>query len=235
MEIPAGMVGWLIEREGEPARAWAASLPRLIDELCARWNLTIAGRAIGGGTYAVVIPVVRAGGKRAALKCAWHGAPVREEVAGLRAWDGHGVVRLLDADPDRNVLLLEWLDPDRPLSTLPAIAAAPIAGRLIRSLAIDAPPHVERMADRVETLAAKMPARWMALGRPFPEAPLRRAVETGRRLGPQSASMLVHWDLHHGNILAGRREPWLAIDPVIVAGSTRCRILPRCAPSSIGW
>jgi streptomycin 6-kinase len=29
---------------------------------------------------------------------------------------------------------------------------------------------------------------------------------------------LLHWDLHDENVLAGDREPWLAIDPVPLAG-----------------
>lgn len=225
MQIPAGLMEWLIERKGDAARAWLESLPRLIDEMCVRWNLTVAGPPIGGGTFAVVIPVVREG-RRAALKYAWPGSPIREEVAGLRAWNGHGTVRLLDVDLDRNVLLLEWLDPDRPLSSLPALKAASIAGRLIRTLAIDAPPHVRRMPDRAERTIAAMPARWKRLGRPFSEALLRRAIETGRRHGPRSAPLLVNWDLHHGNILAGEREPWLAIDPMIVAGDPELSIWP---------
>jgi streptomycin 6-kinase len=225
MEIPAGLVEWLIERKGDAARAWVESLPGLIDEMCAHWNLTIAGPPIGGGTFAIVVPVVR-GGTRAALKCAWPGASIQEEVAGLRAWDGRGVVALLEADPDRGVLLLEWLDANRPLSVLPAMEAAPIAGRLIRTLAIGAPPDVQRLSERVEGGASAMPSRWERFGGPFPGALLRRAVGTGKRYGPRSAPLLVDWDLHHGNILAGEREPWLAIDPVIVAGDPELSIWP---------
>lgn len=226
MELPDGQFDWLIKRERGAARDWIASLSRLIEEMCARWDLTVAGAPIGGGTFAVVIPVVRAGKTRAALKCAWDSASVREEIAGLRAWAGHGVVSLLEADPGRNVLLLEWLDPHRPLSAIPAMTAAPIAGRLIRTLAIPLPPEVETMAKRVEQIAAGMPARWEALGRPFPEAPLHRAVETGRRHGPAAPALLANWDLHHGNILAGRREPWLVIDPVIVTGDPELSLWP---------
>ncbi len=216
---------WLIEREGDAARAWVASLPRLVDEMSERWELTVAGPPIGGGTFAIVVPVMR-GGTRAALKCAWPGSSIRDEAAGLRAWDGVGTVWLFEFDPGRNVLLLELLDPERPLSALPAMEAAPIAGKLIRTLAIAAPSHVERMPVRVELTVEKMPATWQVFGRPFPDALLRRAIETGRHVAPRSATSLVHWDLHHGNILAGEREPWLAIDPMVVAGDPEVSIWP---------
>nr|WP_071928417.1 aminoglycoside phosphotransferase family protein [Nocardia mangyaensis] len=34
-----------------------------------------------------------------------------------------------------------------------------------------------------------------------------------RELGPGQPETLVHGDLHDANVLAGDREPWLAIDP----------------------
>jgi len=237
LDIPAGLPDWLIEREGDAARSWVASLPVLIEQMCNRWDLTVAGPPTGGGTFAVVIPVVR-GGDRAALKCAWPGTGTDDEVTGLRAWNGHGVVRLLAFDPRANVLLLEWLDPDRPLSGLPALEAAPIAGRLIRTLAIHAPPGVPRMAERVERSIAAILALWEVGERPFPRelpdalpgalpaALLSRAIDVGRRYGPDSAPLLVNWDLHHGNILAGARAPWLAIDPMPIAGDPEVAIWP---------
>lgn len=200
-EIPAGLVDWLIEREGDAARSWVTSLPRLIDRMCDRWGLTVAGPPIGGGTFAIVIPVLR-GGDRAALKCVWPGTPIHEEVAGLRAWDGRGVVRLLASDPQAHALLLEWLDPERSLSSVPPVA------------------------ERVEQAIAAMPVRWNGLGGPFPRALLSRAIDMAPRHGPCSAPLLVNWDLHHGNILAGAREPWLVIDPVIGAGDPEVAIWP---------
>ena len=47
---------------------------------------------------------------------------------------------------------------------------------------------------------------------------LDAALDHARALGPTSATLLVHRDLHYGNVLAGRREPWQAIDPMPVAG-----------------
>jgi len=39
------------------------------------------------------------------------------------------------------------------------------------------------------------------------------AVGAARELAGSASSVLVHTDLHGGNVLAGDREPWLAIDP----------------------
>lgn len=41
-----------------------------------------------------------------------------------------------------------------------------------------------------------------------------------------AADRLLHWDLHYGNVLAGGREPWLAIDPKPLAGDPGFELLP---------
>ncbi|MDV9202930.1 aminoglycoside phosphotransferase family protein, partial [Streptomyces sp. Wh19] len=37
---------------------------------------------------------------------------------------------------------------------------------------------------------------------------------------------LLHWDLHYDNVLAGEREPWLAIDPEPLAGDPGFDLMP---------
>jgi streptomycin 6-kinase len=45
-----------------------------------------------------------------------------------------------------------------------------------------------------------------------------RTLDTAEDLTPSRCDLLVDTDLHHENVLAGEREPWLAIDPKVVAG-----------------
>lgn len=240
VEIPARFAETLIAREGEAGRDWITSLPRLIAELAGRWCLAIDGVPIGE-TFAIVIPV-RRGDDQAVLKIAFPTALDVAEVTGLRAWDGRGVVRLLDHDPDRSTLLLERLDADRPLSAVPLMQSAGIAGSLIRRLAIpaplvippDAPPEgpsaaptgVPLLSRRAAGIAATLPARWEATGRPFPESLLSRAIDIASEIGPRAGTTLANWDLHHGNVLAGSREPWLVIDPMVVAGDPEVSVSP---------
>ena len=222
--IPDDFAGRLIAREGDAGRAWLASLPALAGEVCAGWSLAIDG-APRAETSAVVIPVRRAEG-RAALKLAFPGGRDVAEVRALRAWNGRGVVKLLDADPGRGALLLEWLDADRPLSMVPLMEAAAVSGQLIRRLAIPAPPGVPLLPDRAAEIAATMPGRWEAAGRPFPHALLMSAIGLANEIGPRPVTTLANWDLHHGNVLAGSREPWLVIDPMIVAGDPEMAVFP---------
>lgn len=227
-EIPARFAETLIAREGDAGRAWIASLRGLVAELGDRWDLAIDGAPMHE-TFAIVIPV-RRGQDRAALKIAYPTALNREEVIGLRAWDGRGVVKLLDVDAHRGALLLERLDAGRPLSAVPLLESATIAGGLIRRLAIPAPrgapPGVPLLSRRATDIVARLPERWESTGRPFPRSLLSSAVGVARKIGPRSGTMLANWDLHHGNVLAGEREPWLVIDPMIVVGDPEVSAFP---------
>ena len=54
---------------------------------------------------------------------------------------------------------------------------------------------------------------------PFPARLVEQAESLFRELlGSAEPSVLLHGDLHHFNILAGQRRPWLAIDPKGMAG-----------------
>jgi len=54
---------------------------------------------------------------------------------------------------------------------------------------------------------------------PFPRALVEEAETLFRELLESSAEpVLLHGDLHHGNVLAAAREPWLAIDPKGLVG-----------------
>ena len=99
------------------------------------------------GTSAVVIPVRRER-QRLALKLSWphHEASVEHVV--LRAWDGHGSVRLIAANPRDFALLLERCDPAAELTGLSALDAAERIGELHDELIHPALPQLTHGGDR---------------------------------------------------------------------------------------
>ena len=225
--IPEVFAERLIAREGDAGRAWLASVPALVAQVCAAWSLVVDGTP-RAETSAVVIPV-RQGEGRAALKLAFPVGSDLAEAAALRAWNGRGVVKLLDVDPDRRALLLEWLDPDLSLGMVPLTEAAGIAGQLIRRLAIASPAGVLLLSERAAEIVATTPERWEAASRPFAHSLVTSAIALANEIGPRPAAAqatLANWDLHHGNVLAGTREPWLVIDPMIVAGDPEVAVFP---------
>jgi streptomycin 6-kinase len=202
------------QREGEAGRRWLASLPGRVEAWSARWDLVVDGAPWHGGN-GIAVPVRRAG-EPLVLKLTWPDPLVAEEVSALRMWDGRGTVRLADADPAQGALLLERLG--APMTDLPVTEALAGAATLLRRLAVPAPDGVPTTGGYAATLRDTLPARWDAVGRPFPPAVLDRATGLAGDLRGPTPPVLVNRDLHYGNVLRGRREPWLAVDPLPLAG-----------------
>jgi streptomycin 6-kinase len=217
--IPENFARTMAEVYGEEGVAWVAGLPALLERCAARWGLTLEPPYTLSYNY--VAPAVRAGGTPVVLKVGWPGQELRTEIAALRVYDGHGIAQLLDADPDWGALLLERLTPGTMLSEVPDDAeatriAAGVMRQLWRSLS---PDHGFRsVADWAAGLAKVRPHFGGGTG-PLPAPLVERAEALFAELLPsQAPPVLLHGDLHHWNILAAQREPWLALDPKGIAG-----------------
>jgi streptomycin 6-kinase len=206
--VPQEFAEWCVRVDGEAGRRWVGSLPSLVAHLLERWDLTVDGdQPLHGGLGLVVL--VRRGDQRLALKLSPPGGGT--EALALRAWRGRGVVELLDSEP--GALLLERLDHTRSLHALPIWEAAEIAGALIRTLAVPAPAGLRPLALVAAEIAERLPRRQRALGTPVPPSWMEAALGHAAELGPAGDRVLIHADLHYGNVLAGTRQPWLAVDP----------------------
>lgn len=185
----------------------------------ADWQLELDGPVLCGYT-AIVVPVRQASEprERRMLKIRWLDASTEQEPLALRIWDGRGAVRLMEDDPATGAMLLERLDPDRTLMDVSERAAVDVAADLLRRLAVPAPGNVRSISREVADMAEDLPRRWELAGRPISRARLDRLLGLAEELSRTDARMMVNHDLHYENVLAGTREPWLAIDPKIVAG-----------------
>ncbi|WP_179155472.1 aminoglycoside phosphotransferase family protein [Microbispora sp. GKU 823] len=227
IDVPEALAASHSKYGGASGRAWIAALPRLAADFLDRWTLRLDGPG-RHGMASLVLPVTRADGTPAALKL----QPVSEEHAtepvGLRVWDGDGVVRLLDHDPDTGTMLLERLDATRPLSSVADDTAALriLAGLLERLVAVPAPEGLRRLADIAAAMLDQVPRAVPSLADPADRRLVRTCASAVAELIGEPGDRLLHWDLHYDNILAGRREPWLAIDPKPLAGDPGFDLLP---------
>jgi streptomycin 6-kinase len=204
--------------QSDPAGRWLRSVPGIAAEAVEQWHLSVDDGEPRHGGFAVVVPVHR-GDEACVLKISQRTEDVAVEALALTAWDGQGAVRLLAANPGAGVLLLERLDPQRTLFDLPWPTAARVAATLLHRLAsVPAPPGVPALRQVAATIADTLPYRNDRAGSPVPKPHLDAAAGLARELGAAAGDRLVHADLHYGNVLAGDREPWLAIDPRAVAG-----------------
>lgn len=267
--IPPSFAAGIVTQAGDAGRAWIERLPALVASLCERWGLDVDGTPMHG-YLGLVVPVTR-GAEPCALKVSWIEESTIYEIAALAAWDGRGMVRLLEADPELGAMLLERLDYRRSLEQVEIGEAISIAGHLVRRLSVPLPEkwdedarhrsslpvsgrqdrdpgrrvsapasesrdegevsqerlvhpsvrssgNVPLLQDVAERLVDSVLERWERLGRPFSASIIDAARGFAAELGPTAGSLLVNTDLHYGNVLAGQREPWLAIDPKVVIG-----------------
>lgn len=156
---------------------------------------------------------VRRGATPCVLKLAGAGHSAADEAVALRTWDGNGAVRLLEQGPD--ALLLERLDPHRSLSDLALADALPIHADLLRRLRVPAPAGLPVLSASALSMTQlpDLPSEVL----PPQHVKLVRAL-ADELASDDSGDSLVHGDLHSGNILAGDRQEWLAIDPKPVVG-----------------
>jgi streptomycin 6-kinase len=201
--------------------AWLRALPALLGECAARWGLRLQ-EPFPNLTFNYAIPATRADGTPVVLKAGIPREEFTTEIAALQIWDGSSSVRLLESDASRGVMLLERALPGHSLSCLEDDdQATAIAADVMRALWRPAPsespfPTLARWLKAFERLHARFDG---GTG-PMPEPVVARAESLSSDLLASApvAPMLLHGDLHHDNIIAAIRLPWLVIDPKGIAG-----------------
>ncbi|MGW2089421.1 aminoglycoside phosphotransferase family protein [Streptomyces sp. NPDC001880] len=227
IDVPDAFAASYGESGGASARAWISALPGLAADFLERWSLRLDGTA-AHGMASLVLPVTRADGTPAALKLQQVAEDNVDAAPGLRVWNGNGAVRLLDHDPGTGTMLLERLDEARPLSVVADDAAAVqiLAELLARLVAVPAPPGFRQLADIAAAMLDEAPRAAPMLHDPAERKLVRTCASAVAELIGEPGDRLLHWDLHYDNILAGEREPWLAIDPQPLAGDPGFELLP---------
>src|SRR5918993_4113758 len=173
-----------------------------------RWQLAPDGEPII--TPPTRLLPVRRGGVPAMLKV----ATVPEERRGadtMTWWDGDGAARVLAHEGD--ALLMERAEGSTSLEKLALCGHDDEATRIMCQVAVRL--HAPRMRPLPSSLVP-LP-EWFAeleLGAARHRGILERAAATARHLFADPRDIVVlHGDIHHGNILDFGSQGWLAIDP----------------------
>jgi streptomycin 6-kinase len=199
---------------------WLSRLPSIVAECERRWSLRV-GPPFAEPSYNYVAPAVRGDGMPAVLKVCPANREFFTEAEALKLFDGRGAVRLLEAHLEQGALLLERLEPGTPLARLTddeevTAIAVQVMRRLWRPVPAGHPfPSVADWAGGL----GRLRERFGGGSGPFPAMLVEEAERLFAELIGSAAELrLLHGDLHHGNILAGQRRPWLAIDPKGLVG-----------------
>lgn len=204
---------------GDVGQAWVDALPALLAGLSDRWSLRL-GRPLPGGSASYLCTVARADGSAAVLKVALPEVDTAEHADVLRAADGRGYVRLLEADPGRGALLLERLGPALEQSGLDVHERIDVLAATLRQ-AWRAPDRPS--TDKAASLAAGIRTYAAQAATAVDPGVVERALAyaaglSGLELEPDDL-VLVHGDPHPGNLLrvpvprAGAETGWCFVDP----------------------
>jgi streptomycin 6-kinase len=220
---------------GGPARVeWLAALPDRVEELTARWGLSLGEPFEPGGNCSWVAPGTDPDGRDVVLKVAWQHTEALHEAEGLAALRGQGAVEVyafehLARAGDTTAMLLERCRPGTELRGRPEAEQHVVVTDMLRSVWA-----VDLAADHPFRPLSVMADEWVS------HAAERLAADPGRldaglareglalfrelsRTGPHDVLLLT--DLHAGNVLAAERRPWLLIDPKPYVGDPHYDVL----------
>lgn len=228
--VPGEFRAGLQTQYGAVGLSWLDDLPDLLESVCQAWELVLVDVRPRNGFLSVVWQVRRAD-QSYALKLTVPSESFSLETAGLVAWDGRGMVRLVRHDAERGAALLQWLDPGVSLEDVPLEQAVPVAGELLTVTPEVDPATTSFSNARVEVARAR--AGWSrrnaSLGLPLSAAILQSADAAAARIAGRPESkppLLVNHDLHYANVIRDGNGHWVCIDPKPVIGPPEYALAP---------
>lgn len=194
---------------------WQARLPESLEQARALWGLPPV-EPLWKGECSWVAPV----DDDTVLKVGWIHSEALHEAEGLSVWAGDGAVRLIRHHrlEHTDLLLLERLSPGTSGWDLPAEEQDELVALMARRLWREpAPGHPFRPLTELTDM-------WT---RHEPSSPLQaEGFALFRELARSAPTeVLLHTDLHPGNVLRAEREPWLVIDPKPYVGDPAYDVL----------
>jgi streptomycin 6-kinase len=238
MQLPPYFLRNIRNSFGHEGEQWLEDLPRLLAEAVVRWDLTLGEPLLLSYNY--VTAAKRSDNTAVVLKLGVPNSEFLSELCALRYFNARGCVRLLEADDEHYMFLLERLQPGYMLVSLEDDEERThIACDVMTGLWRPVPEHGPfiKLSDWFAELA-KLRARCAGGCGPFPQHLVERveALLPGLFAG-SSPALLIHGDLHHFNILSSERG-WLAIDPKGLIGPPEYEcgpLLTNPMPELAGW
>lgn len=226
LEIPILLADRARTWGGADGERWLARLAGLVDQLVQRWRLELADPL---PSHVSLVAPARRDGEAVVLKIPMQGVEFpyaqannrRFEADALRRWKGEGSVKLLAFDEASGAMLLEACAPGTRLADECSLNEADeVACRLLRQLWRGVPSSsMSTTADLAGEWARRAVVFYDEASGPFERELLDDALALLELFAVAApGSTLLHGDFHHNNVLAAQRQPWLAIDPLPLAG-----------------
>jgi streptomycin 6-kinase len=210
----------ILELYGDRGKNWLDGIPHTIEKYQQKWNIEVYPPFIL--TYNFVAPAKRIDGASVVLKIGFpHDKEFQGEINALEVFNGNGSEKILEADRENAVMLLEHVLPGTPLSNLEddekeTKIIASVMKKIWKPLSKN---HTFVTIFEWTKELREYPNKYG--NQPNPPIPMQfvqKAISLFNELiNSSSKAVLVHGDLHHDNLLSSDRDSWLAIDPKGIA------------------
>ncbi len=214
----------LVARFGPEAEGWVAAVPSLAAGLAERWGFKL-GELFDSGASSLVLRCEWPDGTPAVLKLSPDRALLTRQVDMLRVFAPSGrVPTVLAADPAAGAMVLEEVLPGTAAENMPQTSLPRQWGELLAALHAVPPPAgwPLDLRGRFDESFARIGRRLTepAIAAWIDQAMWQRAMERCETLlASQSDPVLLHGDLHPGNVLdGGPSRGLIAIDPKACIG-----------------
>ncbi|WP_232237307.1 MULTISPECIES: aminoglycoside phosphotransferase family protein [Actinoalloteichus] len=214
----------LSDRFGSAAEGWLAAVPSVAADLASRWGLVL-GELFASGASSVVLRCRWPDGTPAVLKLSPDRALLTRQVEMLRVFAPSGrVPAVLAADAEAGAMVLAEVLPGTEAEDLPPTSLPPRWAELLAALhAVTPPAHWPwDLRGRCDEAFVRIGRRLAepAIGARIDEATWQRTIRRcATLLDTQATTVLLHGDLHLGNVLdGGPSRGLIAIDPKACLG-----------------
>jgi streptomycin 6-kinase len=201
--------------------SWMQALPHTIQQCLSRWQIEWTGESLKQGYFGYVLPCRCKDGTAAILKLSPLAQEAQAQAIALSAWAGNGAPRLLaeSCDDHGGSLLIGRIMPGAALWPRDDPDGQRIAECLQRLAGVPAsstrgllPFGLQRLVAQLTANACHLHALSPALRRHH-DAMMTLADAVARRQRPHEQAVLLHGDLHAGNLLLDGNNRLIAIDP----------------------
>ncbi len=199
---------------GQQGQVWLNNLKNLVDQLAVKWGLSDL-QPLKELSYNYILAGMQKE-KHVILKLGFDKSAMQREAAALKCFEGHKCIKVLGADMNMGALLLERAVPGQSLKSLfpehdeEAIKiTCKIMDGLHRVLFKESK-QFQHISDWLSILDKDwdIPRQFIKKARELRDSLLQTPTQ----------NVLLHGDLHHGNILSCEKNKWIAIDPKGIIG-----------------
>lgn len=226
IDLPDEFIHTVISVHGEVGKIWLSRLNDLIAYCKQKWQFELL--PVKKLSFNFVAPIVFENGSKAILKLGLPGKEFQSEIAALASYNGNGFCKLLDAEPGKGIMLLEYIEPGAYLNTVQdEIAKATVTTNLIKSMI-----GLNPLPSYSFQTAGDLHNDLLSLHKRFGNTAIleylfENAVSAYKAIeSDPHQQRLLHGDLHQENILSAQDGEWKAIDPKGIISETGYELIP---------